>query len=261
MKRVEHLHVCVPNYRGLVETPFHTSILSLFHFFGTRRDHVQYVQPTHTVVATARQTCVEAALSSPRCSHVLFIDDDMVFGPEQYLALEREMLDNDLDFLGALAFSNSVPTKPCVFGEHPVIPAWGDKPWWYILTDYPLRQRFEVAATGFGMALISRRLLQALSNQFVFEMPEGFDGLDMFTFPGVRNEDVAFCLRARKAGFKLWVDSRVAIGHISKDRPVIDEATYRAQGLAPEYHLGIKRARLVPGTVTAEFIEDVQKSA
>jgi hypothetical protein len=166
------------------------------------------------------------------------------------LKLERELVDNDLDFVAALGFANSVPTKPCIFGANPDIEAWGKLPWWHIITDYPVNQRFKVLASGFGMVLMTRRMLDKMvttTKGELFEMPEGFEHLGAFVYPGSRNEDVAFCLRAQQAGIDLWCDSRVCIGHISKDRPVITEQTYRDQGNAAEYHLGMKRAAIEDG--------------
>ena len=39
-------------------------------------------------------------------------------------------------------------------------------------------------------------------------------------------EDVSFCLRARKAGFRLWCDSRIKIGHIAST--TVTEETFQA---------------------------------
>lgn len=250
---LKRLHVCVPNYRGLIEGQHACSMYGFFHLLGQMNQHPQYVHPTHTIVSTARQTCVDIALSDPHCSHVVFIDDDMVFGPEQFAALMNETLEHDLDFLSALAFSNSYPTKPCIFGNHPDFPEWGDTPWWHIVTDYPKDQRFEVAASGFGMALISRRLLEGLSGVAAFEPPKGFNHAFMFQMEGVRNEDVAFCFNARKAGFKIWCDSRVKIGHISKDRPLIDENVYTGQRDALTYSNNVPECGFNGNGLTLHF--------
>lgn len=245
---MRRLHVCVPNYRGVVEQMAVMNLLALFHSFGKAGRDVIYVSPTHTIVQTARQTCVEQALADPLCTHVLFIDDDMVFGPDAYFQLEAELMANDLDFVCALGFSNAYPTKPCIFGLNPEIEEWGELPWWHVVTDYPRNQRFEVAAAGFGMVLMTRRMLESMRDDN-FALPKGFARASFFTMDGCRNEDVAFCLNARKKGFKLYCDSRVKIGHISKERHVIDEELYDRQGNMLEYHAGVPPVRLEQGSL------------
>ena len=251
---INRLHICVPNYRGLVEQTHVMPLVALFHALGKAGRDLMYVSPTHTIVQTARQTCVETALADPLCSHLLFIDDDMVFGPEHYFMLENELLSNDLDFICALGFSNSYPTKPCIFGLNPEFKEWGELPWWHIVTDYPKDQRFEVAAAGFGMVLMTRRMLEGMREEN-FALPKGFARASFYTMDGCRNEDVAFCLNARKKGYKLYCDSRVKIGHISKERPIIDETTYQRQGNMLEYHASVAPVRLRSDTLVLEPVK------
>ena len=227
----KELHICVPNYRAVVEQPHYQSMYFLFHALGQLGREVHFNPISHTVVATARQHCVLGALAKDNCSHVVFIDDDMVFDPRQFFALEKEFLDNGLDFLSALPFSNSMPTKPCVFGRMAGALEWGEEPWWHIVTHYPMRQRFECYASGFGMAFLSVRMLEAMRRDDEGKVIEGFQH---FAFPHRKcpNEDIAFALNARQKGFALYCDSRVSIGHISKDRPFISEELYAANPCA-----------------------------
>ena len=244
------LRLCVPNYRGVMPTQTHACITQLSYYLGSAgipfSDHYE----PSSVVQAARQALVDAALEDESVSHVLFIDDDMVFTVPQFIALWNEFTTNDLDFLAALAFRNSVPTCPCIFGKVPGIKRWGDKEWWHILADYPglprrkfnpetqgydvvlpngPHGRFKVEASGFGMVLLSRRMLDAMRRD-----------KDGNIIPGYRhfvcakglypNEDVAFCLNAIDKGFDIWCDSRVSILHLSKDLPMIGEREYIAGG-------------------------------
>mgnify|MGYP000997492275 CR=1 FL=1 len=247
-EKFKKLYIAVPNYRGWIEAPHHLSMLHLFHFLGSRGCEPHYINPVHTVLSTARQTCVNAACAEPGCEYILFIDDDMVFVPEQVAMLMNEVAENDLDFLSALAFSNSIPTKPCIFGKSPAHPEHGEVPWWYIVTDYPKAQRFEVLASGFGMAVISTRMLKA--------MREGVENYQHFHYnhPLCPNEDVSFCLSARDKGFKLYCDSRVSIGHVSKDRPIITEDVYISQGAAAEYNMNMTPMKFKEGSVELEHV-------
>lgn len=252
---MKDLAICVPNYRGLVEAPHHACMLYLMHRIGNLGRNVYFFNQTHTVIHTARQVCVNSALANPDISHVLWVDDDMTFTPEQVLALEKELIDNDLDYVSALAFSNASPTKACIFGKLNDVAEGGVDDWWHILSDYPgcerqvynaetkkyevihpegPHRRFRVLATGFGMVLMTRRLLDGMRRD---EHGEVIPNYQHFYSQDMRlpNEDVAFCFNARKKGFKIYCDSRVSIGHISKDRPIINEAHYNEQGDTPEY--------------------------
>lgn len=257
---IKNLHVCMPSARAVMETPAVVSLCHLFHQLGHQHREFHFTQPTHTIVGTARQMCINAALTDKDCTHVLFIDDDMIYGPEQYFALEAEMLNNDLDFLAALGFSNSIPTKPCVFGKVEGVPEEGSDPWWSIVSHYPRNERFEVYAVGFGMVLISRRMLESMRTKKPLGStePEVIKEYQHFYYrhPKCVNEDVAFCLNARKQGFKLYCDSRVSIGHISKDRPIISEELYDAQGDAIEYSGGLRRMKFTEAPV-ADYMDAV----
>ena len=246
IRRRDRVWVCIPNYHGLTKTPAKISQLSLFHLLGMQNRCPGFSEPTNTIVSVARQYCVNQALNDQDASHVVFIDADMTFGPEQYLALETEFINNDLDFLSAMAFSNSIPTKPCVFGRNPEFEEWGEKPWWHVITDYPRDQRFEVYASGMGMTLISKRMLEAMRGET--------EGYQHFVYPHAMapNEDIAFCLNAKKCGYKLYVDSRVCIGHISKEEPIITEDTYIGQGTALLDTLDVTRYQFKPGSTDIE---------
>jgi hypothetical protein len=205
------------------------------------------MSPAGTVLIQARQICVNTFLDNGDGDLLLWIDDDMVFTNEHYFHLEQELVENGLDYLSGLFFSNSMPTKVCLFGNNPEFQEWGPCEWWHVLTRYPGFEddkdkcRFEVAATGFGMVLMTRRMLDAMRRDKNGNVIPNFQHFRL-NGSGVlphANEDIAFGMNARKAGFKLWADSRVDIGHLLKEAPVISEAQYRAQGGAEHYKLGI----------------------
>ena len=257
------LSICVPNARGQNDAAFTISLVALGAYLGgTQQSFRQHFVP-NSVVHHARQTCVTSALEHEDVSHILFLDDDMTFTPEDFAALHNEFIEHDLDFLAALAFTNTIPTKPCVFGKLAERPRWGKEDWWHIVSDYPgiTRRRFDIdqnrwemirpygdhrrfkcEATGMGMVLMSRRMLDAMRRDAEGNIIEGYQHFQC-TKMKYPHEDVAFCFNAMDKGFTIWCDSRVRIGHISRDKPIIDENTYLAQGDAIEYHLNCPRLR------------------
>ena len=225
-------------------------LTQLSYYLGSARIPFSDHYEPGSAAVQARQALVDAALDDESVSHVLFVDDDMVFTVPQFIHMWNEFTTNDLDFLAALAFRNSTPTGPCIFGKVPGVKRWGDKEWWCTLSDYPglprrkfnpetqgydvvlpngPHGRFKVEASGFGMVLVSRRMLEAMRRDKDGKLIPGYRH---FVCPcGLYpNDDISFCLNAIKAGFDLWCDSRVSILHESKDKPLIGEREYIADG-------------------------------
>lgn len=249
------LLLCVPNYRGVMLQEAHLALSRLMYFFGREGFEVVDQYEKGASLERARQVCVDTALASPEIEHVLFIDDDMVFTIDNFLQLWNEYQNYNLDFLSALAFRNSMPTCPCIFGKVPNHKRWGDTEWWCILSDYPglprqrynhelqryemvlpngAHRRFKVEATGFGMVLIRKRMLNRMRRDNDGNIIQGYRH---FSCPKAHSphEDVAFCLNGIDKGFDIWCDSRVRIRHLTKDQPTIGEDTYIAQGDAVEF--------------------------
>lgn len=237
------IHLCIANYWGIVLNEHHQSMNMLMHRLGNLRRHVHLTQPRHTIASTARQLCAQEVLNDEECEYCCFIDDDMVFTPEQFLALEQEFVENDLDFLSALAFANSYPTKPCIFGRVDGVDEGAETPWWQLVTDFPGNKggvdpepkRFRIYASGFGMVFMSRRMLDAMRRNEDGEIIQDYQHFVLLDAM-CPNEDIAFCVKANRQGFKLYCDSRVSIGHIAKFRPVISQESYEAQGMATQYN-------------------------
>ena len=82
--------------------------------------------------------------------------------------------------------------------------------------DYPEGELFEVDGAGMAAMLIRATVLKE-----IFETQKAL----FAPIPGY-GEDVSFCLRARKAGFTIWCDSRVKVGHIATT--IVTDETFKA---------------------------------
>ena len=69
----------------------------------------------------------------------------------------------------------------------------------------------EVDWTGLGMVMMTRKVLETLSPAAF--LPEQEAGIDT-THAGWIWDDIAFCKRAKAAGFRLFVDRRVRLEHL-----------------------------------------------
>jgi hypothetical protein len=69
----------------------------------------------------------------------------------------------------------------------------------------------EVDFTGFGFLLIKNGVYEKL--EYPWHRPEWFEIGDNYDFT---MEDVGFCINAKKAGFNIYVDPCVRVGHVKK---------------------------------------------
>lgn len=135
--------------------------------------------------------------------YILWLDSDMTFPPD---TLERMMkvLDEhkDIDILSGLYFRRSTPFTPVAFDvletdEDGVLKFEN-------MDDVPDELR-EVAGCGFGGVLMKTDCLFDIAGK---EGPVWFSPLANV------GEDCAFCMRARKYGYKIYLDPSIEFGHM-----------------------------------------------
>lgn len=148
--------------------------------------------------------------------YILWLDSDMIFAPD---TLERmiKTLDEhpEIDILSGLYFRRAYPFTPVLFkkldeGENGNI-VFED------YNDYP-DELFELEGVGFGCVLMRTDCL--------FQMLDE-DGVGRWFTPlGGAGEDCAFCIRARRAGYRIFVDPSVELGHMAY--APVTQAFYKA---------------------------------
>ena len=129
-------------------------------------------------------------------SHVLWLDDDMVF---------KEDLLDDLMFCGkpfvtGLAVGRRAPHCSCVFKEiYPKVERW-------TFTEYP-SSPFRIYGCGFACVLIETKVLEKV---WVTHGTCFFPTREL-------GEDVAFCKRAMDLHFEIWAEPTVQLGHVGTE--------------------------------------------
>lgn len=172
------LAVATPS-TGTIKTKTTESLIKLFKAYP---DAV-FLSHEGSILHHMRERLVKKAKELD-CTHLLFVDSDMVFEPE---ALET-LIKHDKDIIGASANRRKLPLESNV--ENPS----GEG-----LTTCD--------SIGTGFMLIKLSIFDFLPEPwFFFESNE--DG-DL-----VNGEDYWFCQLARKHGFQVWVDLSVKVGHI-----------------------------------------------
>lgn len=171
---------------------------SLFYasFFGLH-------QPPDTAIITARgavisenrNTITQTALQIG-ADWVLYLDDDHVL-PRNAL---MKLLEDDKDVVSALYSRRQPPFNPVLMeAELP------DGTFLWRQVGPQDQGLIKVAAAGAGCLLVKRKVLEALQPPYWT--------LGQIN-PASWGDDLDFCSRIRKAGFDIYCDTNVTIGHI-----------------------------------------------
>lgn len=141
---------------------------------------------------------------------LLFIDDDMVWRPDAVRRLIEIREEHDLDMVGGLCFRRSDPYQPTLYmREQPTAGAYNYLEKW----DSDL---VEVDATGLAFCLIHRRVFERIANEPMPPVESRTRPAMFFQWNGQVGEDLGFCQMAKATGSRIWVDTRIKIGHIGE---------------------------------------------
>ena len=192
------ISLCLPTGDD-VKVDFSLSLAKLM-VRGTKKGFEFTVTNVRTSnIAQSREQVADQALRTD-CSHMLWLDSDMVF-PEWLL---DRLLSHDVDVAagnycmrGALS-----PAPTAVIDIQPngqcrrTFAAQGDA-------------LVEVEGVGFGAVLMKRAVLEKMP---LPRFPITWNALGGYH----EGEDVSFCANARKAGYKLYIDPLVSrhLGHV-----------------------------------------------
>lgn len=153
-----------------------------------------------SLVYNARNNLARQAIKS-EADFVLWLDSDMVFGPDLLQRMLKVCQDEKIDFLTGLCFRRKPPYTPCLFDRLEKVDNGAS---YTALMSVPYG-RFKVGGCGFAGVLMSTDVLLSVAAKFNGRM---FDPMDGF------GEDVSFCWRARKCGYDIWCDSEIELGHV-----------------------------------------------
>ena len=188
--------ICTPTY-GFMKTRHCTSLLRmLFYYqqtpiFGreTEERELSYQVIESSMVGQARETFVNDFLKKKSATHLLFIDEDMGFREDTLnILLSRQM--------PFVTCNYRMKIPPCRFTARRE-----DRS--HVETTNKMDSLEEVHFTGMGFALIERQVCEAVSPPRW--MNEWLDDCQAYS-----SEDRSFCVKAREAGFPVYVDHRAS---------------------------------------------------
>jgi hypothetical protein len=125
---------------------------------------------------------------------VWMMGDDHYFAPDILLRL----LEHDVDVVVPHCLKRTPPWPAVVYSHQ-------DEDGWYHTAKLPKEGLTEIYAAGSAGMLIRRRVLEALEDPWFRPAPDA-EGL---------NEDLYFCQKVREAGFKIYCDPAIPLGHIA----------------------------------------------
>lgn len=147
--------------------------------------------------ARNRNVMIQQALDND-CTHILFIDDDTAPPPD----ILHRLLFRNQDIVSGLYLMRSFPHQPIVFANTEADGRCSH----YFLEDYQ-NGMIEVKACGLGAVLIHTRVFKALEQPWIrlgeLEKDHWCD-------------DIGFFRRVREAGFKIFCDLNVKVGHMQQ---------------------------------------------
>lgn len=151
-----------------------------------------------SLVYDSRNQIAKAAIKM-EADLVLWIDSDMVFEPDTLVRLLAD-IDEGRDIVSALCFYRRPPYGPVGYTrlqvENDEIKEMEK------ITDYNAGEIIEMDAVGFGCVLMKADPLYELAAGEWF-MPTTWAG-----------EDCAFCVRAKKEGYSIYLDTNIKLGHM-----------------------------------------------
>ena len=155
-----------------------------------------------SLIYTSRNNLAGIAIQQ-EADYIFWLDSDMMFPP----GVLRHMLKtiNEIDgnaILSGVYYRRVAPFAPVVFSE---LDLSGEKAKWTNQNDIPKNEIFECEGFGFGCVL-------APTDAFI-DVQAKFG--DLFTPINGTGEDLSFCWRARQAGWRLYCDPRIHLGHVA----------------------------------------------
>ena len=168
---------------------------------------------TGSLIYTARNNLATMSLQM-EADYVFWLDSDMVFRPDTLIRMMDTLKKNDLDILTGLYFRRVPPYSPVLFDRLTMI---HDICHWSEFKTIP-DDLFEVGGCGFGCVLMKTDVFLDVQSKHG----------NMFAPIANNGEDVAFCLRARDCGFKIYCDPSIICGHVGYS--VVDDQFFKAFG-------------------------------
>lgn len=177
----------------------------------------QYHIPVPGGVAELRNWYAEQAIAN-KCKYLFFLDEDVTAPPHALRQLIFQMEHHpEAAAIGGIVCHKSEPTAPMIFRGN------GNGPYW----DWKLGEFFEISGIGMGCTIVRVEAFEKIEKPW-FKTVDNMDAFwDGIPKAEVWTEDLYYCDKAIKAGYKIYADSIIMCQHW-------DMNTGKPTGLAPD---------------------------
>ena len=186
------IHVAVPTYGLICAETVDCLLPSIISLLKDHEVRVQY--PVGTILFDNRNNAVKKALEN-NMDYLMFIDSDMIF-PEGAI---QQLIADDKDIVAAKCNVRNTGDKVL----HNVKFLEDNK---ILVKDTP-NELFKCFAVGTGFMLIKMKVFKKMADPWFFHA--NYQGKML-------GEDIFFCWQANNAGFEVWCDPTINMGHIGK---------------------------------------------
>ena len=182
--------ICVPTAEYGRRADFYDYLNMLERPVGTMQTSTHGQSP-----ARSRNMMIQSALERD-CTHILFLDDDMAFKPD----LLMRLLGHDKDIVSGLYLMRNYPHMPVMFDV-----AYESGKCRFAFLDQNVNGLKEAVNCGLGACLIKTDVFRNMEKPWI-------------TLGEIERDhwcdDISFFQRARKKGYKIYVDTQARCGHI-----------------------------------------------
>jgi hypothetical protein len=229
--------IATPSVRAEVPMQFYQSVMAMVLKTREKYPNMKFATLSvgNTYVHQARQAMVDEFLET-EADYMLWIDDDNI-PPEDGLI---RLLEDKKDVVSGLYFKRRAPFEPLIMMQREQ--GIGSERRSDIFREGK-KELLKIHSTGFGFILIKREVMEKMREA---RMPH-------FSMKVGLGEDIWFCVQARGAGYDIWLDPSVEVGHLG-DKPVITSKTYLDYY---ETHIQdlVKKADKIQGYMTLKELE------
>jgi DNA-binding transcriptional ArsR family regulator len=200
------------------ETPFHPYRFELYWYTTGR-----------LLTQMARERLITEALKA-ECDFILMYDDDMTLPMDYAQAMLLDMVEHpEISVLGALAFMRNPPHYPVMYTTLEGYDSTHHTSYYrnQYVKRYPKDTLVECDAVGFGGVAIN---LDFVRNK----MKEPY-----FMSTTNTGEDIWFCVKAKEAGGRVFMDTRIKLGHL-KNPEIVDEDYFEDYIKRTGHDLGVE---------------------
>ena len=171
------------------------------------RFQFHYTTLARMLTPLAREEAAKLALEHDM-DYLFMIDDDMDCPDDLF----QRLWANDVDIVAPLAFTRNYPHKPVLYKIEEGFDPVTQTPYFFNhwINKYPRNKLVQCDAVGFGAVLIKRKVLDGVKEP-------------RFMSTNATGEDILFCHKARKEGFKVYMDTSIKLGHFSHPIDITEE--------------------------------------